>query len=375
MKIAILGTRGIPNNHGGFEQFAEYLSKYLIDQNHKVYVYNSSTHPYQQKTWNGVNIIHCKDFENRIGTAGQFIYDFNCILDSRKRDFDIILQLGYTSSSIWGWLLPKETVVATNMDGLEWKRSKYSKPVRKFLKIAERLAIKYSDFLVADSIGIQDYLKEEYKKESEYIAYGAEIFENPNLEVLGTYDVEPYDYDMLIARLEPENNIEVILDGVSNNNQRTFLVVGKHQTKFGEYLKTKYKDFNHIKFLGGIYNFNHLNNLRYFSNLYFHGHSVGGTNPSLLEAMASNCFIIANNNIFNKGVLEGNALYFDNSEDLDVLLEKRKEEYHYMVDENKKKIERELNWSYINNKYEAYLIQCLTSYKIQRKKSITYKSH
>jgi len=296
-------------------------------------------------------------------------------LDSRKRDFDIILQLGYTSSSIWGWLLPKETVVATNMDGLEWKRSKYSKPVRKFLKIAERLAIKYSDFLVADSIGIQDYLKEEYKKESEYIAYGAEIFENPNLEVLGTYDVEPYDYDMLIARLEPENNIEVILDGVSNNNQRTFLVVGKHQTKFGEYLKTKYKDFNHIKFLGGIYNFNHLNNLRYFSNLYFHGHSVGGTNPSLLEAMASNCFIIANNNIFNKGVLEGNALYFDNSEDLDVLLEKRKEEYHYMVDENKKKIERELNWSYINNKYEAYLIQCLTSYKIQRKKSITYKSH
>src|SRR5688500_15638665 len=101
MRIAILGTRGIPNHYGGFEQFAEYLSAGLVKLGHQVYVYNSHTHPYKLDVWEGVHIIHKYDPENNIGTAGQFIYDFNCIFDCRDRNFDIILQLGYTSSSIW----------------------------------------------------------------------------------------------------------------------------------------------------------------------------------------------------------------------------------------------------------------------------------
>src|SRR5690606_15248269 len=127
--IAILGTRGIPNNYGGFEQFAEYLSSYLANKGHEVDVYCSSSHPYQKSLWSKVNLIHIYDPENQLGTLGQFVYDLNCILDSRKRDFDIILQLGYTSNSIWGWLFSSKPIIVTNMDGLEWKRSKYSKPV------------------------------------------------------------------------------------------------------------------------------------------------------------------------------------------------------------------------------------------------------
>ena len=119
MKIAIIGTRGIPNYYGGFEQFAQYLAKGLTQKGFEVTVYNSHTHPYQKKTWNGVNIVHCKDLEYKMGTAGQFIYDLNCILDARKKQYDVILQLGYTSNSVWGWLLPKKTIVTTNMDGLE----------------------------------------------------------------------------------------------------------------------------------------------------------------------------------------------------------------------------------------------------------------
>ena len=107
MKIAILGTRGIPNYYGGFEQFAQNLSKYLVIKGHDVYVYNSHNHPYQENLWNGVKILHCKDPEYILGTFGQFIYDFNCILDSRKRNYDIILQLGYTSSSIWNWSISR----------------------------------------------------------------------------------------------------------------------------------------------------------------------------------------------------------------------------------------------------------------------------
>jgi len=101
MRIAILGTRGVPNYYGGFEQFAEFFSVYLVQKGHTVFVYNSHDHPFQETSFHGVNIIHQHDPEYKLGTFGQFIYDYNCIMDSRKRNFDVILQLGYTSNSIW----------------------------------------------------------------------------------------------------------------------------------------------------------------------------------------------------------------------------------------------------------------------------------
>ena len=112
-----------------------------------------------------------KDPSNIIGTASQFIYDLNCIIDSRKRNYDLILQLGYTSSSIWNGLLPKGTIIVTNMDRLEWKRSKYSKLFRIFYYSLEKLAVKYSDYLISDSIAIQSYLKQKYSIDSKYIPY------------------------------------------------------------------------------------------------------------------------------------------------------------------------------------------------------------
>lgn len=316
MKILIVGTRGIPNNYGGFEQFAEYLSLSLKKRGHDVIVYNSHNHPYQSKVWNGVKIIHKFDPEYKLGTTGQFIYDFNCIRDLKNHNAQIILQLGYTSSSVWWWLLPGKPIVITNMDGLEWKRTKFSKKVQNFLKFAESLAAKHSDYLVADSVGIQNHLKLTYDLESTYIPYGTDLFEDPMSLVLEKYNLTEYNYDLLIARLEPENNIETILQGFSDSGvDRPFLVIGNHETKYGNYLKEKFTD-EKIKFLGGIYEKDTLNNLRYYSNIYFHGHSVGGTNPSLLEAMASNALICANNNEFNKYILDDDAYYFDNSDDV-----------------------------------------------------------
>lgn len=360
MKIGILGTRGIPNNHGGFEQLAEYLSVYLVERGHEVFVYNIHTHPYKENSWNGVNIIHCYDLEHKIGTAGQFIYDLNCIIDSRNRDFDILLQLGYTSSSVWFRLLSKKQIILTNMDGLEWKRTKYTPLVRNFLKLAERWAIVSSDFLISDSIAIKSYLMDKYCRDSKFIAYGANIFGTPDKEVIMEYNIEPYNYNMLIARLEPENNIETILDGVvASNCNLPFLVIGKHETKFGNYLKDKFKSDNRIKFLGGIYNINHLDNLRYYSNLYFHGHSVGGTNPSLLEAMASNSLIVAHENPFNRSILEENAFYFSKSDEIRLHLKRTKENYKEMIQSNLLKIENEFSWKIINSKYESYLLSLL----------------
>ncbi len=360
LRIGILGTRGIPNYHGGFEQFAEFFSVYLAEKGHDVSVYCSGSHPYQEKKFNEVNLIHCKDPENKIGTVGQFFYDLNCIKDARKRNFDILLQLGYTSNSVWHFLLPKKPIIITNMDGLEWKRTKYNKPVRRFLKTAEKWAVKSSDYLIADSVGIQQYLEKQYGVQSKFIAYGASVFNNPSQETLSKYDVEADNYNMLIARMEPENNIEVILYGVAKSSNKTpFLVIGKYDNTFGTYLKDKFKDSKHLRFLGGIYNIEDLNNLRYYSKLYFHGHSVGGTNPSLLEAMASNALIVAHNNPFNKFILEEDAFYFTTSDDIIQLIDKikTKQEFVQKLKNNLNKINELYSWEQINKSYLDFFIE------------------
>lgn len=365
MKIAILGTRGVPNYYGGFEQFAEFFSVYLVEQGHEVYCYNSHDHPFQEKSFHGVNIIHQYDPEYKLGTFGQFIYDFNCIMDSRKRKFDIILQLGYTSNSIWCFLLPKKPIIITNMDGIEWKRSKYSRPVQQFLKFAERLAANSSDYLVSDSLGIQIFLLERYKKQSTYIAYGAYPFNLPNESILKEYGVERENYNMIMARFEPENNLDMVLEGVAkSDNKMPILVIGKHETKYGNYLKNKFKRYPNIKFIGGLYNLEHLNNLRYFSNLYFHGHSVGGTNPSLLEAMASQALVVAHNNEFNKGVLKSNSYYFSNSIEVKNILETiKKNDNLQIVQNNFEAIEKEFNWNKINDKYLQLFEECFSRHQ------------
>lgn len=365
MKIAILGTRGIPNYYGGFEQFAEFFSVYLAQKGHEVYCYNSHNHKFQENNFKGVHIIHQHDPEYKYGTFGQFIYDYNCISDSRKRDFDIILQLGYTSNSVWFFMLPKKAIIITNMDGIEWKRSKYNRPVQQFLRFAERLAAISSDYLVSDSIGIQTFLKNRYKKESTYIAYGAYPFTNPNESILAEYQVEKEKFNMIMARFEPENNFEMVLDGVVKCEDKTpILVIGNHNTKYGEYLKKRYKNQSNIKFLGAIYNLEHLNNLRYFSKLYFHGHSVGGTNPSLLEAMASKALILAHNNDFNRGILKENSYYFSNAEEVkNLLLKIKKNDNLQFIQNNFEAIENEFNWEKINGEYLQLFEQCMARHQ------------
>lgn len=363
MKIGIIGTRGIPNNYGGFEQFTENFALYLHSKGHAVSVYNSSLHPYKDKQYKGVEIITCFDPENKIGTAGQFVYDFCCIRDSRKRKFDIILQLGYTSSSIFSFLFPKNSKIITNMDGLEWKRSKYSAKVQKFLRMAEKWAVKNSHYLIADSTEIQNYLKRTYQVDSTYIPYGANRFENPSSSLLAKYDLTEHGYNILIARLEPENNIETVIQAHLNSGIQTpLLIIGNYNTHYGQYLFKQYQS-DHIRFLGAIYNQETLNNLRYYSSKYFHGHSVGGTNPSLIEAMASNSFIFAHDNVFNKNILGADAFYFDSTDTLTDLLKAGhyKKNYSTFLENNRHKIEHTYSLKSIHEQVEALFEKCLNN--------------
>ncbi len=353
MKIGILGSRGIPNRYGGFEQFAEHLASGLAALGAEVWVYCSSQIPDRKNTYNGVRLIYCHDPEHRLGTIGQFIYDLHCIRDSRKRDFDIIYQLGYTSSSVWHRLLPQKPVIVTNMDGLEWSRSKYRGLVRRFLQYAEKLAAEHSNILIADAMAIKHYLDTKYQTKSHYLAYGAAIFDKPDQGSLTSFQVEPYNYFLLIARMQPDNHIAEIIEGVlQSNSQIPLLVVGNTHNSHGNYLKRKYQH-PQIKFAGAIFEQELLNNLRYHSALYFHGHSAGGTNPSLLEAMAASALICAHDNVFNREVLGDNAAYFSEPADIVKIIneEKFNQSGHPFTLINKTRIAEKYNWNAIIQAY------------------------
>ena len=317
MKIAILGTRGIPNRYGGFEQFAEIVSQIWQAEGHSVWVYCGHRHEYSERQFKGVERISIFDPEYLFGTAGQFIYDLGCIMDARSRNFDVILQLGYTSSSVWWPLLPNKPLIVTNMDGLEWKRSKYSPAVRKFLRYAESWAVKSSDQLIADSPGIQRYIRDQYQKESAFIAYGSDIPEISNVSAhLSRYGLEAGEYNLLIARFEPENNLEMILEGIElAGYPRKTIVIGNAGNSFGKKLCQRFRHASVI-FPGAVYDKQCIDALRQNAHIYYHGHSVGGTNPSLLEAMAAGAFISAHDNIFNRAVLGELAIYFSSAEQI-----------------------------------------------------------
>ncbi len=355
MKIAILGTRGIPNNYGGFEQTAEKLSIKLVSENYNVTVYNPDDHPYKKDIWNGVKIKHIFSKESKLGIWGTFIYDYLCLKDAVKQDYDIILNLGYVPSALF-FNLKKQTKAKfiTNMDGLEWKRSKWNNVLKKFIKFCEKRAIKLSDFLIADNPGIKDYYVKNYHvNDIAFIPYGAELFDGPNIEFLEEFNVEPYSYYILVARLEPENNIETILEGyILSKAKEPFIVVGGLKNKYAKYLLNKFRNYKNIKFVGGIYDYSKLSSLRWYAKLYFHGHSVGGTNPSLLEAMASNAYIVAHDNVFNRYVLGDEGFYFKNKEDISNIIRNYTNDFRKeFIEKNQKKIKEIYNWDKVGIQY------------------------
>lgn len=376
MKIAFISVRGIPNNYGGFEQFAEYISVGLAKRGHEVTVYSPHYHPYQENEYEGVRIKHIYSPEQWMGgSVGSFFYDFASLRDALKKEkFDIIYEAGYTSiipAYIWFNVKNiKYPIFTTNMDGLEYKRTKFNKWVRKFVFWEERMAVKHSHYLIADNMGIHDYYKEKYGKESKFLAYGADIHNDYDESLLEEFGLKAYNYYLLVARIEPENNLEMAIQGYlasNENGKKPLVIVGKTNTPFGKELVAKYGDEKSIRFMGGIYDFKKLNSVRFFSYAYFHGHSVGGTNPSLLEAMASNCYILAHDNIFNRAVLKANAHYYSDKDGVKDLLNNIQElsvdNRDKFIQSNLDEIRNEYSWEKLVDEHEKYFKWLLEQHK------------
>jgi glycosyltransferase involved in cell wall biosynthesis len=227
------------------------------------------------------------------------------------------------------------------------------------LRKAEKWAIHSSNFLIADSQVIREYLDNKYGVKCKYIAYGAGIYPVAVEDLLREYNLEKNKYYLLMARMEPENNIEMILDGYTMTQSKTrFVVIGNTKNRYGKLLKAKYKTDTRIMFLGALFDEIKVQTLTAYCKLYFHGHSVGGTNPSLLDAMAAKAPLAVHNNVFNDAIIKGNALRFNNASDVSNIINENQLPDEIQIEDNYVKIASEFTWEKIVNQYEYYFLSC-----------------
>jgi glycosyltransferase involved in cell wall biosynthesis len=318
-RVILLGTRGVPNQYGGFEALAEALAQHINSADLELWIQQPNDHIYKESKFEHAHLLQVNNPENALGTFGQFFYDLNAILAARRKTFDLWVHLGYTSNTLWHFLWAKHATHISNMDGLEWQRSKYHPLVQRFLRWAERRAVKSSHFLIADHPAIAAYLREKYQRESTLIAYGAD---EQMVAEEGPADHLPV-YDMLMARMEPENHVHLVVEAHARaSDAPPLVVVGALNNGYARKLQKRFPSSERLIWLGGVYDSGVVERLRKNCRLYFHGHSAGGTNPSLVQAMASSCRIVAHDNPFNKGVLGDKALaYFSSMEDVMSILD------------------------------------------------------
>jgi glycosyltransferase involved in cell wall biosynthesis len=316
--IAVIGTAGIPANYGGFETLVEYLVEHLAGRFNFIVYCSSQAYSAKMKAYKGARLVYLPINANG---KSSILYDclsiVHCLFIA-----DIILVLGVGGAFLLPFIrLFTNKIIITNIDGLEWKRDKWGRMAKLYLFIQEKIAAKFSHYLVADNRGIENYILEKYERSSELIAYGGSHAFHGELtqKTIDTYKIQrPYAFT--VCRIEPENNIHVILKAFSNSS-RNLIIVGNWQaSKYGESLRALYGTFSNIKMLDPIYDQSILNEIRSNCAIYIHGHSAGGTNPSLVEAMWLGLPIFAWKVNYNLFTTEENAIFFDSATTLENLI-------------------------------------------------------
>ena len=311
-KILILGTRGIPGNHGGFETFAERLALYLVKRGWEVTVYCQDQGKYVLKQkWKGINLVHIPS--RKRGALWSIIFDLKSTLHALHQE-GIVMLFGYNTavlSLLYYW---KGRIVFTNMDGMEWWRDKWNGIQKAWLYVNERCGIWFSTHLIADHPKIKEhflgYGVKSYK--ISVIPYGTEAVEQTDVNLLKEYNLTPNGYALVIARPEPENSLLEIVSAFSRQPRGFKLVVlGRYlPEKVAYHKKVIAAASEEVEFIGAVYAKEIVNSLRVHARLYVHGHTVGGTNPSLVEALAAGTPVLAQDNHFNSWVAGDNAHYF-----------------------------------------------------------------
>ena len=316
--LAIIGTVGVPSKYGGFETLAHHLVIQLRNIVN-ITVYNSTYH-YTSKervsSWKGASIIYIPLKPNGISSI---FYDIVSMFHAMFYA-DTLLLLGVSGCIFLPILkLLSNRKVVVNVDGMEWKREKWGFLTKTFLNYSEKLAIRYADEVVCDNAVIHEYVKKAYQRNTSLIAYGAD---HANKQFISQKLIKEYpflkeEYAFKVCRIEPENNIEMVLQAFSTLRSINLVIVGNwSHSSYGITLKSQFSCFENIKLLDPIYDLSILDALRGNCSFYIHGHSAGGTNPSLVEAMYLGLPVIAYEVGYNIATTQGQSLYFSSAESL-----------------------------------------------------------
>ena len=350
--VTIIGTRGIPNSYGGFEYFAEHLSVSLVNKGYQTLVLEPTKTLVKLENYQSVVRVPIKVCSLFPHTIRKIIYGYKSLKKAKTINADKIICCGYTPAlffPLFSKSLRRKIII--NLDGIEWKRAKWNFMGKLFLRLTEYLSVKWSGILVADNKGVKDYILNKYGKEPELITYGVNIpSKTPEIEPLATKRLVPNNYGLTVARIEPENQIELIIKSFITAG-KTLVVVGGLCNRHAKALHKKFSNLPNVVFWGAEYNSDTLLSLRVHANLYVHGHTVGGTNPSLLEAMACGCKIVAHNNLFNHHTMGNTGLYFDNESQLSDLIENYWSKTKNLGSDAKLRATEQYSWEVVTNKY------------------------
>jgi len=362
MKLAIIGSRGFLSDYGGFETFVRKLVLGLKDNGYDITVYGLKRYHNSTQDRYYPEIKRVWIPSTKIKFLEKVIASFLSILHVTLSKNKIILLLGVSPGLLlWiPFLMGKKILM--NVDGIEWKRPKWSKFIALFLRLSEIFSIIFSHILIADSIAIQEYLRQRYRTNSFYIPYGADTnngIDDNDLDILKKYNLKQKDYFLQVCRLEPENNAHItIREFLNYRGARQLVIVGDtpHSIKYKENLKKRAN--GKVKLLGGIYGDDFKTILKN-AYCYIHGHEAGGTNPALLEAMASGRCPVVLNVPYNLEVIEDCGISFSKDEgDLAEKLAKLENDDN-LVDQLGKKalqrIQKFYTWDRVIRAYDSLL--------------------
>lgn len=342
---------GLPAKYGGFETFAHFLV-YHLAKDYDFTVYCSGP-DYQERadSFLGARLVY---LPVRANGPQSLLFDWLSTIHSCFTA-DVLLVLGSSGGIFFhlARLLGKKVIL--NQGGLDWQRSKWGAKTQLFLKFLERSSVLGADVLVCDNQGIGDYFQTTYGRESHLIEYGGDQITRPALSeaFLAQYPIVGQPYAFAVARIQPDNNIEMILEGFLRTPEHPLIFIGNWgNSAFGRETKEKYAGAPNLHLLEAIYDPNILNQFRGYCAIYIHGHSAGGTNPSLVEAMHLGLPIASFDVIYNRATTEDKCLYFKTADELSSLISTTPAQ----VWDNQRPVMREIaerryRWSLIAEKY------------------------
>ena len=362
LKLSIIGSRGYPYVYSGYETFVKELVERLVDENIEITVYchkNLFTH--RPKSINGINLFYIPTIETK--SLSQLIHSFFSTLHACFSDSEILFYLNSANGpfGLIAKLFGKKTLI--NVDGVEWKRPKWRGLGAKYFYFSSKIACKLFNVIITDAEEMRKIYFNEFNCDSEVIAYGASIRESENPALIEEFDLEQEGYYLIVGRLIPDNNSEFIIsEFISSFSKKKLVIVGDvpYKDKYAE--KVKNIDDKRLLFTGYITDQELLAELYHNCYIYFHGHEFGGTNPTLLKALAYGCSILALDTVFTREVLDGEeyGLFFKKDKGLLTekiqQLEKDSQTVYEYRKKSRNRIVENYTWDKITNQYKTLLI-------------------